>query len=241
MFLERLDTAISESVYRGNRRQVSVDAGLGEKFVSNLLGKEEMNTSKLGPGLFAMARIAEVLGVSLEYLATGRKSLTTGGPKEFNLASHLSRIGSAASGQLIDQSSAPTPQAMLRLYANSGGMIEAFSDVIKYCDQYDPINEGDTYLKVRAVGDLSLAAVTMGQADHVALQEALDQSPPVMFEAVRNHRAANEFGAISIPKYLNVQMPNMPKRVRMDYILTLLSLRSKDGEQTTLSYSALIA
>lgn len=95
-FRPNLRRAIERSGYANSTRQLSIDAALGEKTLTNLLNDKSVDTTKTGPGLFGMKRVADLLGVSLDYLAGGSAD------------------------------EALSPVEFMKRYRRSGGMLEGF-------------------------------------------------------------------------------------------------------------------
>ena len=240
-FTDRLHQAIDQSAYKGNYKSLSEDAGLSSKQISNLLNKKEINNSPIGPGLFAMQRVCQLVGCDLDWLASGRPG-TTSTLGDNALVKHIVRLGEAARGQFLDSTKAPDPQALHRLYDRSGGRLEAFEPVLQYCDLYEPISEGDTAVTVRAIGEFSLSGLTMGTTCASELQFALENSDDkeLMPLIVQSHLDAKRYGSISVTRSLDIPMPNRPVKVKMDYILTALRLSDSSGEEVTFIYTALI-
>jgi hypothetical protein len=242
-FRERLKAAISSSKYNGSARALSIDAGLGERSIANMLGNTAMDDSKSGPGLFSMARVADCLGISLDWLA-GRDLATPSiseGDKQFNMS--LARFSTTSAGQFTQGNQPPTPQAMLRLYVRGGGQLEAFSKVIQYCDRYHCPDPDTDAVSVLAVGESSLASLTMGASDPSILQIALNTVPDPVFRAklINDHQETMRRGSLCTVEELNVQMPNKPVRVKMDYIRVLLHVSDRNGHQSILAFAAHIA
>lgn len=241
-FRQRLKAAMDKSKYRNSARSLSLAADLGERTVANMLSNEAIDSSKTGPGLFSMSRVANLLGVSLDWLA-GRDDLTppmTEGDKQFSLA--MERFAATSSGQFTQGNRPPNPQAMQRLYVRSGGRLEAFESVLKYCDRYNCLEPDAKSVSVKAVGQESLAALTMGSNDAGVLQIALSTVPDEAFRKrlVDDHLETQRRGCLCTVETLDVQMPNKPVRVKMDYIRVLLHVADSSGKAEILSYSALI-
>lgn len=242
-FRNRLRAAVDKSKYRNSLRTLSIDAGLGERTIANMLANESIDHSKSGPGLFTMATIAELLDISLDWLSGGKDSsrALTAGDIEFALS--IERFASSSSGQFTQGNQPPTPQAMQRLFVRSGGRIEAFEKVLKYCDRYNAIAPGAECVSVKDVGTESLAATTMGTPDPAVLQVALSSvaDDKLRTKLVYDHLDVQRRGCLSTVERLDIQMPNRPVLVRMDYIRVLLYVTDTDGNSEILSYSSLIA
>ncbi|WP_368999701.1 hypothetical protein [Pseudophaeobacter sp. C1-32P7] len=208
-----------------------------------MLSNESIDVTKTGPGLFSIARIANLLGVSIDWLA-GRENASreiTQGERDFALA--VERFAASSAGQFTHGVTPPTPQAMMRTYVRTGGMLEGFEHLLKYCDRYHCVSSGDDCLSVKAVGRKSLAGVTMGTNDASVLQLALNTAPNEGFRAklIADHLEAQSRGCLCTVEELDIQMPNKPVRVKMDYIRTLLHVTDATGSSEVLSYCCLIA
>lgn len=243
-FRARLRYAIEQSPYAGNYRRLSLDAQMGEKRVSNLLNDETIEDSPVGPGLFAMSRMADLLDVSLDYLAGRRMmfSRLSDGQGSDEVATILQRTKDAAKGQISGENEPPTSQSLMRLYAKSGGRIEAFQPCLPYCDLYHPIQSDAKVVSVKAVGAQSLAAITMGTASVEILQSALSSvnDPELKKRLINDHLETMQRGVLCSVESLNVQMPNRPVLVKMDYIRILLALTDANRDLTIVSHSSLI-
>jgi hypothetical protein len=235
-FRERLKAAIDKSKYKGSYRALSIEAGLGERTIANLIAKSDLDISRNGPGLFAMSRVADCLDVSLDYLA-GRQSSQADG-----LRNSIMRIAGGARGQLVEEGLAPTPDALQRLYVRSGGLLSAFEPVLQFCDRYELVPPDAGHVSVISVGKESLAAITMGSKDRDALQKALSDVPDPAFreKLVKDHNEAQQRGCLTTVERLDVQMPNRPVRVRMDYIRVLMCVEGQNGNREILAYASLI-
>ena len=242
-FRARLRAAIEASGYRRSLRSLSLDAALGEKTIANMLQNDTIDTSKTGPGIFSMARVADQLGVSLDWLAgrEGPENFGAQGEQEFALT--IARFAAASAGQFTSEGRPPSPQAMLRLYARSGGRLEAFEKTLKYCDRYHCPEPGAKSASVKHVGAESLAAITMGTNDKTVLQIALATVADEQFrkKLVDDHQETMRRGCLCTVEELNIQMPNRPVRVKMDYIRVLLMVTDRNGDQEILAYASLIA
>lgn len=241
-FRIRLRAAIDKSKYKDSLRALSIDAGLGERTIANMLANESVDHSKSGPGLFSIAAVADLLDVSLDWLS-GRQNtnlhLSVG---DLEQAIAMERLASSTAGQFTQGHKPPTPQAMQRLYVRSGGKMEAFEKVLKYCDVYNFISLGDEYISIKSVGAESLAATTMGTSDPAVLQTAINSVSDrnIRGRVVSDHLETQRRGCLSTVERLDVQMPNLPVLVRMDYIRVLLCVSNSDGGKEILSYSTLI-
>lgn len=241
-FRTRLRTAIKNSKYKNSYRRLSKEAGLGERTISNLLTNTDVDSSRVGPGLFAMTRVANLLGVSLDHLA-GRDSVhLTLADGDAGLATTLERLANAARRQVLNINRSTTPQAMQRIFVKSGGRIEAFSPYLIHCDRYFPIYEGAECIQVKEVGQESLAAITMGISCTETLQTALStvDDDNLRRKLVCDHLDTMKRGCLSTVENLNIRMPNLPIVVRMDYIRILMHLADADGNTEIVSYSSLI-
>jgi hypothetical protein len=239
----RLKAAIDTSKYRNSARSLSIDANLGERTIANMLANEATDISKSGPGIFSMARVADCLGISLDWLV-GRETpnLTpTDGEREFNLA--LERFTATSAGQFTQGNRPPTPQAMMRLHVRGGGQLGAFEKVLKYCDRYQCLDPTADRVSVLSVGEQSLASITMGASDPALLQIALNTVPDdsLRKKLINDHQETQRRGSLCTIEELNVQMPNKPIRVKMDYIRVLLLVSDETGSKSILAFAALVA
>ncbi|MBO9451466.1 hypothetical protein J7426_14425 [Tropicibacter sp. R16_0] len=241
-FRDRLRSAISNSeFYADNVFKLSKDAGLGEKTVYNILRDDALDISKTGPGIFGLARVSRLLNVSLDYLAgNSAPAIREAEPGEMsNLSDHVRNNMSA---QSLEARKGPSSDILLRTYVKSGGRIEAFTQWMECCDQYEVPGIDSEGIKVIRVGQKSLSALTMGESSTSLLQAALDDVPaPDLQESwLKAYRTAGEDGTLTTLETLDVQMPNHPVRVKMDFIRTLLRVADKDNKASILNFSFLV-
>lgn len=240
-FRHRLQMAIDNSPYRGLPQKLSVDAGLGRKTVYNMLRDDRLDHSQNGPGLFGMARIAALLEVPLDFFAptkpTKIRRLQPSEPRE--LTEHVTK---ALGSQALTGDSALSADALLRAHTKSGGRVEAFSSWIERCDQYEPPASDARGLRVLRVGERSLAAITMGTNAVEVLQSALDtvEAPEIKSQWLSDYRVAQSKGTFTTVESLDIQMPNLPVRVKMDFIRCLLSVTDVNKTRSILNFSLLI-
>lgn len=237
-FRARLRSAIDSSpIYRKRASQLSIDAGLGEKTVNNILNDKRLDYSKTGPGIFGMARVASLLDISLDNLVstTPEKQSKPVNPFKEHVE-HSLKIQSETEQGIISSDS------LLRLHMKSGGRFEAFEAVLKHCDQYSIPNEADTDLSVIKVGSSSLSALIMGNDNADMLQSALSltQDDDLKARWIKGYRLAAEFGALTTIESLDSQMPNRPVRVKIDYLRVLLAVQNSNDERIILNFSLLL-
>jgi len=241
VFRKNLKLAINSSEkYRDDVWGLSVDAGLGRKTLYNILRDERLDVSKTGPGIFGMSRVAELLGVSLDGLV-GCAILQSGSRSASGDVMPLSRhVVEALSGQ--EAVGSLSADALLRMHAKSGQRIEAFAQWMDRCDQYFLPAEGDAGIRVKEVGETSLAAITMGSPDKALLQSALDAVDDTGLRQswLADYSEACQRGSLTTVESLDVQMPNHPVRVKMDFVRCLLHVSGADDDQAILNFSLLI-
>jgi transcriptional regulator with XRE-family HTH domain len=242
-FLHRLKTAIDNSEYKENLRQLSLKCELSPNRISNLLNDEQMSVSKVGPGFFTICRICEALDITPNYLA-GLDALRISRPDPLSENVDLAALQAleAAKASIISGKSPPTVDQLMRLYAKGGGRIEAFSRVSDYFDVYlNPGEDGDRMI-VHQVGVKSLASVTLAEKTAEVLQTALDSIDNESFSTrlLNDYKRAGKIGILLTNEELNVTMPNKPLRVKIDYTRLLLRLTDADGRSYIMNYSRLL-
>lgn len=241
-FRQRLQWAIENSPYKDSVQKLAIEAGLGRKTIYNMLRDERLDHSQNGPGIFGMGRIAALLGVPLDYFAPYKPfHIRRPGPDEPKeaLAHH---VAAALDGQTTDEKRPLSTDALLRVHTKSGRRIEAFDALLDRCDQYEAPKAGDASLRLRQIGARSLAAITIGKACNELLQAALDnvQCPSLKARWVDDYRTAHDRGSMTTVESLDIQMPNLPVRVKMDFIRCLLAVTDAQKRDTILNYSLLI-
>lgn len=242
-FRDRLRAAIEHSAYKEDIWGLSTDAGLGRKTIYNTINDKKLDDSQTGPGLFGMARIASLLGTSLDHLAGIAPPVSRHAEDPTsNYAPIIDHARGTLAGQHTQAGSPPSADGLLRIHAKSGGMLAAFNEHLDYCDQYAPCTPKTLGLKALAVGKKSLSAITMGLPSLELLQTALDTVPDQELKSqwVAAYAATIEHGPKATIETLNVQMPNHPVRVKMEFIRTLLPVRDDQGLTRILNFSLLI-
>ena len=230
-------------LYRGNLSLLSKDANLGRKYLSNLLNNDAVDRSAVGPGMFAMKRIAECLSVSLDTLALrdGEELARVNNAYNSRLTDAIDHSITAANAQMTERGAAPTASSLLRRHVRGGGRIEAFDDILQYCDVYWAPDSKDSEVRIKSVGEFSLASMTMGTANADVLSTALNKTPALAQKVNGDHLRAIECGPYTSAEYLDNQMPNRPVRVRIDYLRTILPVTDADGQLFVITHATLIA
>lgn len=235
----RLLRAIEKSSYKNSFRKLSREADLSTNFVSNLLNKE--NDTRVGPGFYSICRLCEVLGITPNYLAGLEEPRISAAPQSPEDLLVL-RTLEAAHSMTVSGNSTPTIDSLMKLFALSGGRIEAFSSVIDYCDLYFEPKEDDEHLRVKEMGKNSLSSLTLGCRDTDVLQAALKNVEDSEFKALlmNDYKRASKDGVLLSSEELAVQMPNKPRRIKIDYTRLLLKLRNAQGETSILTFARLL-
>lgn len=241
-FRDRLNTAIQNSAYLGQMKTLAADVGCGDKTIYNILNNRKLDTSKTGPGFFLMARIAKSLGVSLDHLATDQRASVSLNSRRIGASPLAQQAAGAVIAALEIEGGKPTPDSLLRLHTKSGGQLEAFTALLKFCDRYAAIDPRNPKLEVVEIGERSLSAITMGHANTNVLQEAIANvgEPELAQNWIKDYSEAPMRGTLCTTETLNVQMPNQPTRVKMDFIRCLLRVTSTDDKSYILNFSFLI-
>lgn len=244
-FFERLRAACQKSVrYQGNMSQLSIDAGLSRKYLSNIYSKRDDSIKSPGPGIFNIAHVADLLEVSLDWLVGRDQTVWAAIEKTRGEAAEniLRTMLQSAIDQTPSPDLPPSTNHLAKLYLSSGGRIEAFADSLKFMDIYEPVTPNNQTVKVREVGSQSLAAKTMGVASADVLQKSIEGSDDnsLMRNTHRDHLFALEHGMYTKPAFLNHAMPNRPVMVRIEYTKTLICVCDANGKRSTLLFASLI-
>jgi hypothetical protein len=242
-FRQRLKRAINKSgQYSTDVYGLAEDAGLGRKTIYNMLSDKNLDNSSAGPGIFGMSRVALLLGTSLDYLAGQPvqevvRSAPTKQP--YKMREHI--FGSL-SAQEEEKHNALSADRLLRTHLKSGGRVEAFAPWIDHCDCYCQPAADAQSLTVKFVGNSSLSALTMGSNDKGLLQTALSEVTDTSLKQrwVRDYQYAVSAGTNVSIEALDVQMPNHPVHVRMDFIRCLLAVTDANDEKSVLNFSMLV-
>jgi hypothetical protein len=208
VFRRNLKRAIAASPYAKSISKLSVDAALGEKTLGNMLNSDTVDTAKAGPGIFGMKRVADLLGISLDYL-----------------------VGYNPDGR-------PTPTIFMERYKQTAGRIEGFSDLLPMADLYHPAKQGDKKLRLVSQGPHSLSAQMMENPSTQNLQDVLDglAGTNLLKSTIDDHLICNQKGCFATPEELNDPMPSDPVRIKVEYIRVLARLKNKEGDHFTLNY-----
>lgn len=238
-FRERLQGAIDASQYSKDIWKLSTDAGLSKKTVWSIVNDKKLDISQTGPGLFGMARVAALLDTSLDYLAGIAPPIRRLSNTSSKLLDHA---GDTVAGQHLLAGNTPSADGLIRLFAKSGGMLSAFKDHLDHCDQYAPTQPTDATLKVIEVGAKSLSSITMNQPSREILQQALDTVPDPELKArwVADYSSTLTIGPKVTLEALDVQMPNQPIRVKMQFIRVLLPVKCNNSDIRILNFSLLV-
>jgi hypothetical protein len=208
VFRKNLKQAIAKSPYSRSVSKLSMDAALGEKTLGNMLNNASVDIAKAGPGLFGMKRVADLLGVSLDFLV----------------------------GQNFDDR--PTPDMVTERFRATGGRIEGFSDLLPMADLYHPASEGDTALTLISQGKNSLSAQMMPSPSTANLQKVLDElvGSDLLRDIIRDHNINNTKHCFATPEEINSAMPSEPRRIKVDYTRVLARLTNNEGTAFTFNY-----
>lgn len=96
-------------------------------------------------------------------------------------------------------------------------------------------------MHVLQVGDKSLAALRMGEASALVLQEAYETASEAFQEQVfQSHQRAYELGMTVEPDSIDQRMENRPVHVKIDYVRVAMRLHDADGTERILIYCELI-
>jgi len=137
--------------------------------------------------------------------------------------------------------STPTIKSLIRSYVRSGHRLEAFQKVMPYCDLYTAPDPDSHTVKVLQVGEKSLAALRMGEASSLVLQEAYNTATPEFREQVyTSHKRAWDLGLTVEPDAIDQRMENRPVHVKIDYIRVAMRLSDASGAEYILIYCELI-
>ena len=208
VFRKNLKRAIDNSPYSKSVSKLSSEAALGEKTLGNILNNTSVDIAKAGPGLFGMKRVADLLGVTLDYLV----------------------------GQNFDDR--PTPSMLVERFRSTGGRIEGFSDLLPMADLYQPVSEGDTTLTLISQGKNSLSAQMMPSPSTANMKKVLDElvGSELLKNTIRDHSINNTKHCFATPEEINNPMPNEPHRIKVDYIRVLARLTDCAGTPFTFNY-----
>lgn len=231
LFRSRLEQAFNASKYTSHR-DLSLAAGWSETRINRILTGQFAN-SKDGPGFFGLVRVCQKLGITTDYLS---------GVQKWRQSNPSTTLNAVAFLQSVNQEmTPPSLKALIRAYVRSGKRIEAFQPFLEYCDIYEVPNPKTRKIVVRSVGDKSLAALRMGEASAVIMQEAHDQAPPEFQEQIFSaHERAFNAGMTVEPDSIDQRMENRPIHVKIEYIRLTMRLADAAGKECVLNYCELI-
>lgn len=217
-FRKRLETAVQN--YPGNIPQLSKEASVGPSTIYDLLKNQRFDHSKTGPGIFLMARISKLCGVSLDYLA-----------------------GLGPPPMRAEYTNGPvTADRLLRTHFESGADYEAFLPYLELCDEYEPCAATDTKITPLRLGSSSLAAMTFGNGDLDTLRATIEHvdNPALKMKWVKDYANATQAGFLVSYETINFKLPTQPKIAKMDYIRTLLCVGDAQGDRRILNFCTAI-
>lgn len=230
-FRERFQKAYDNSSFTSYRSLSLASGWTASRIHSILTGN--FDDSVHGPGFFGVARTCQQLGVTPDYLAGINKWQMSKPSDDLNALTFVSSLKQA--------NTAPSIKELMRLYVRSGKRLEAFTDYIDRCDIYEePIQENRS-VTVRSVGKRSLAALRMGEANPLILQEAYDTASAEFREQIfKSHERALQRGITVEPDAIDQVMSNKPVHVKIDYIRVAMHLSDASGKGCILIYCELI-
>lgn len=244
-FRSRLLAAISSSPkYRGNRRQLSIDVGKGDRYISNLLNNNNPATE---PGLFTSRRIADCLDVPIEFLAgISEDSEVQYGKLEDYGAQHLLNAQATATCRprsLIDNKPGKNTKIddLIRWWHSTGGRLENYDDISDNIDLHHKPRTTDTTIQVGILGKNSLASQALGGNDPDLLYDLLGQlSPERRGRIIYDYaRVKNTHFPVTLQKIL-VKHPKTRSIVELTYQRLLMPVFDKSGRNMVLNFSKII-
>ena len=230
-FRERFVRAFEASSFN-SQRALSIASGWSESRINRII-TGQFDNSKDGPGFFGLIRACEQLGVTPDFLAGINKFQKNDASMALNAASFLESVS--------QDMSTPSIKSLIRTYVRSGHRLEAFRKFKPYCDIYDVPNDTDRKVRVLEVGERSLAALRMGEASELVLQEAYNTASEAFQEQIYlSHRRAFDLGMTVEPDTIDQRMENRPVHVKIDYIRVAMRLHDATGAERILIYCELI-
>lgn len=230
-FRDRFTRAFEASEFT-SQRALSIASGWSESRINRIM-TGQFDNSKDGPGFFGLIRACEQLGVTPDYLAGISKFGKSDPGAALNAVSFLESMS--------QDHSTPTIKSLIRSYVRSGHRLEAFQKVMPYCDLYAAPDPESHRVKVLQVGEKSLAALRMGEASALVLQEAYNTATPEFREQVYiSHKRAWDLGMTVEPDSIDQRMENRPVHVKIDYIRVAMRLSDASGSEYILIYCELI-
>lgn len=230
-FRERFQKAYDNSDFTSYRSLSLASGWTASRIHSILTG--HFDNSVHGPGFFGLARTCQQLGVTPDYLAGINKWQMSQPSTDLNAMTLVNSLKSAEA--------APSIKELMRLYVRSGHRLEAFKDHIERCDIYELPDLETRKVKVRAVGNKSLAALRMGESNALILQEAYDAASAEFQEQIYlSHERALNCGITVEPDAIDQMMNNKPVHVKIDYIRVAMKLTDAAGQGCILVYCELI-
>ena len=236
-FRERLSDAVSNSpIYCNDIWKLSRDAGLADETLYSIIHNQDLDRSSIGPDLFTIARVAALLDVSMDYLIDNEFEKYS--PKD-NFDAGASHILASLNSQVLEGASPLSTDKLLRTYKKCDGKMAGFTKLLPYCDQYKVPEPNEDHLVVKSIGKQSLSAITMGSAEISILQDTLDKfrDSNIKKDWMSGYKLAAQHNTHISIEELDVQMPNQPIHIKLDYIRCLLRVSDPD---LLLNFSILI-
>ena len=236
-FRHRFQKAFEASDF-SSYRSLSLATGWSESRIQRII-TGQFDDSKDGPGFFGISRVCQHLNITPDYLAGVHRWEFA---KEGSQPTAADTLNASMLLQLVEEKhQPPSVKQLTRTYVRSGGRIEAFSKFLDYCDIYDIPDHGNRLIKIRTVGPKSLAALGMGEANALLLQEAFDAATPELKEHFYDlHCRTIDAGILIGPDTIDEKMTNHPVHVKIDYLRISIKVTDLNGAESILVFCDLI-
>ena len=236
-FRNRFQRAFEASDFT-SYRSLSLATGWSESRIQRIISGQ-FDDSKDGPGFFGISRVCEQLKITPDYLAGIHRWKEPSLDPKPTAADTLN--ASMFLQSINEDHQPPSVKQLMRMFARGGARIEAFSNHLDYCDIYDLPDHDKRLIQIRTVGPKSLAALRMGEANPLLLQEAFNAATPELREQIYSHHCRTVESGITIePDSIDERMSNHPVHVKIDYLRVSMQVTDQDGVESILIFCELI-
>jgi len=236
-FRNRFKKAFEASEFT-SYRSLSLATGWSESRIQRIISGQ-FDDSKDGPGFFGINRVCEQLKITPDYLAgihRWKDPATESRPTAADTLNATMFLQAIA-----EEHQPPSVKQLVRMHTRAGGRIEAFSNHLDYCDAYNMPDHEKRLVQIRSVGLKSLAALRMGEANPLLLQDAFNVATPELRERIYSlHCRTIDRGITIEPDSIDERMSNHPVHVKIDYLRVSMKVTDQDGTESILIFCELI-
>lgn len=220
--------------------ELSVAIGKDRTFLSVLLGGKR-NTD---PGVSAMMRLADELGVPLDYLLCRDNRFSvlaneTADTVERHAVRLMNEVMQETQRRLAYAAQRPTIDDILQWWRANGGMLCSSAALDPYFDLINVPDQSDQVVVPHKVGPESLASIALKSHEPDRLLKLVEQ----MSSPARQQLVASYYAASTSPDrfeialhQINISLNEVGEAFTVDYFRLLLPVKAGDGKSYVLSF-----